>query len=140
MLQTDSGARALGYAESLALVRRVPVGRLVFTDRALPAIVPVNFVLDGDEVVVRTGIGSSLAAAVRGAVVAFEVDEFDAATCSGWSVTITGRAREEKDPVRCAHLERLPLIPWAAGRRDHFLIVPAEIVTGRMVGPRLDAA
>lgn len=34
-------------AECLSLLRTVPVGRIVFTECALPAIQPVNFTLDG---------------------------------------------------------------------------------------------
>jgi hypothetical protein len=36
---------------------------------------PVNFCLDGDDIVIRTAAGSKLAAATRRAVVAFEVDD-----------------------------------------------------------------
>jgi uncharacterized protein len=134
MLQTEDGARTLDRQECLSLLPTVPIGRLVFTVRALPAVIPVNFALDGNEIVVRTARGSSLAAAVRGAVVAFEVDEYDAQTCTGWSVTVTGRAREEDDPVQLERLARLPLVPWAGGQREHFILVPVELVTGRRVG------
>jgi nitroimidazol reductase NimA-like FMN-containing flavoprotein (pyridoxamine 5'-phosphate oxidase superfamily) len=76
---TESGVHVLSRDECLSLLASMPVGRLVFTDRALPAIVPVNFVLSGGHIVLRTGATSSLAAAVRGSVVAFEVDCIDAA-------------------------------------------------------------
>ncbi|MGW3352896.1 pyridoxamine 5'-phosphate oxidase family protein [Nonomuraea rubra] len=65
----------------------------VFTDRALPAAQPVAFHLDGERIVIRTGIGSKLAAATRHAVVAFEADEFDQEERTGWSVTVIGHAR-----------------------------------------------
>ncbi|MEV0831043.1 pyridoxamine 5'-phosphate oxidase family protein [Nonomuraea rubra] len=64
-----------------------------FTDRALPAVQPVAFHLDGERIVIRTGIGSKLAAATRNAVVAFEADEFDPEERTGWSVTVIGHAR-----------------------------------------------
>lgn len=51
----------------------VPIGRLIYTVRALPAVAPVNFILDGRDIVLRVGCGSSLAAAIRGSIVAFEV-------------------------------------------------------------------
>jgi nitroimidazol reductase NimA-like FMN-containing flavoprotein (pyridoxamine 5'-phosphate oxidase superfamily) len=81
-----------GRERCLALLTSVPIGRVVYTDQALPAVTPVTFVLDGDEVTIRTASGSALAAAVRGAVVAFQADRIDPATLSGWSVTIVGRA------------------------------------------------
>ena len=56
-------------------------GRICFMDHVgvLPSIVPVNYLLDEDHIVIRTDAGSKLAAAVRGAPVAFEVDGHGAA-------------------------------------------------------------
>ena len=121
----------LSRDECLALLSTVPVGRLVYTHRALPAVAPVNFLVDGREILVRTGYGSKLAAAVRGSVVAFEVDDIDVELETGWSVTVTGPAREETDEVELARLRRLPLRPWAAGPREHFLKIAVELVEGR---------
>jgi nitroimidazol reductase NimA-like FMN-containing flavoprotein (pyridoxamine 5'-phosphate oxidase superfamily) len=39
----------------------------------MPSVVPVNYLLDNDRIVIRTDAGSKLAAALRGASVAFEV-------------------------------------------------------------------
>lgn len=134
MLTTEPLMQELTRDESLALLSTVPVGRLVFTERALPAIVPVNFLLDHGEVVVRAGTTSSLTAAVRGAVVAFEADDFDRESRQGWSVTVTGRAAEVRDPVKLARLSELPLLPWVGGRLDHFIVIPLELITGRRIG------
>lgn len=118
-------------AESLELMASVPIGRVVFTDRALPAVQPVNFVLDGADVVFRTTPGSKLAAATRGAIVAFEADDFDSDKRTGWSVTIIGRARRVLDPEERAVVERLPLDSWAPGPRDHYVRIEAGLVVGR---------
>ncbi len=135
MLQTDTGARELTREECLSLLSSVPIGRLVFTDRALPAVVPVNFVLDHGQIVVRTGAGSTLAAAVRGSVVAFEVDDFDSTARNGWCVTVTGQARQVVDDQERERLSELDLTPWAGGDKPHFVVVPVELVSGRRVGP-----
>jgi len=92
--------------EALRLLASAPVGRVVFTLRALPAVLPVNFVLDGDAVVFRTAPGSKLTAAVRNAVVAFQVDQIDPQTQTGWSVVVTrpsrGDPRSRRDrPTAC---------------------------------------
>lgn len=129
----SNGLEVLERAECLVLLGSVPLGRLVFTDRALPAVQPVNFVLDGEEIVIRSSAGSKLAAATRGAIVAFEVDEFDEDARTGWSVTVVGQAEEISDPVRLQHARRLPLRPWSPGDRDHFISVSAERVTGRRI-------
>ena len=111
MAETSSLPQELTREESLALLTSMPVGRMVFTQHALPAVLPVNFLVDQGRIVVRTGHGQGLAAAVRGAVVAFEVDDFEAASRQGWSVLVTGRATEVDDPLELERLRALPLLP-----------------------------
>ena len=121
--------------QCLALVASVPVGRVVYTDQALPAVVPMSFVLDGDEVVFHTGAGSALAAAIRNAVVAFQADEFDPGTTTGWSITIIGQARLVDNAEETARLARLPLRPWVPAVTGQFFRIPARHVAGRRLGP-----
>jgi hypothetical protein len=102
MKQYEDGLEVLDRIECLALMRSVPVGRIVFTERALPAIQPVGFVLDDDRgrcVVIATAPWSRLAAATRDSIVAFQTDAFDAADGTGWSVTVVGWARAACDQV-----------------------------------------
>ncbi len=57
-------------------------------------------------VTINTGSGSTLAAAIRTAVVAFQADDFEPVAMTGGSVTITGQARLVDDPeeiVRLVH-------------------------------------
>jgi hypothetical protein len=77
----------LSRDECLALMASVPVGRIIYTRRALPAVELVNFTLDHGDIVIRTDRSGKLAAAARGAVVAFEADQLDLAGQTGWSVT-----------------------------------------------------
>ncbi len=127
----SAGLRVLSRTECVERLGSVPIGRIVFTDRALPAVQPVNFVLDGDTIVIRTSVGSKLAAATRNAVVAFETDEFDVEGRTGWSVTTVGHARAVTDPAEIERLSRLPLVPWAPGDREHFIVVAIEQISGR---------
>jgi uncharacterized protein len=121
----------LDRQECLCLLAKIAIGRVVFTEAALPAAQPVNYLLDGEEVLFRTGAGSKLAAATRHAVVAFEVDEIDTRTHIGWSVLGVGEAYEVLDPARLAELaERMP-VPWATGRTGHTISVPLQRLTGR---------
>lgn len=136
-MQTNSaGLEVLSREESLVLLSTVPVGRVVFTDRALPAVLPVNFVLHDSTIVFRTGAGSKLAAATRETIVAFEADSFHEATETGWSVTVVGPARRVEDPDEIARLETLPLRPWVAVAREHFVQIDIAQVTGRRIPPR----
>ncbi|WP_113701553.1 pyridoxamine 5'-phosphate oxidase family protein [Nonomuraea lactucae] len=129
----SSGLLVLSREECLRLLSSTPIGRIVFTDRALPAVQPVTFRLDGESVVIRTAAGSKLAAATRHAVVAFEVDEFDPEARTGWSVTAVGHARAVHDPEEIERLSALPLTAWAPGERDHYIVVDVEQVTGRRI-------
>ena len=85
-----TGLDILDRDECLALVRHQPVGRIAIVDGSHPLVFPVNYLLDGDDVVFRTGEGTKLDLAQR-APVCFEVDEIDPATRGGWSVMIHGR-------------------------------------------------
>ncbi|WP_336206777.1 pyridoxamine 5'-phosphate oxidase family protein [Nonomuraea sp. LPB2021202275-12-8] len=133
-MQLDSaGLQVLSREECLRLLSSTPIGRIVFTDRALPAVQPVTFHLDGESIVIRTGPGSKLAAATRHAVVAFEVDEFDPDLRTGWSVTAVGQARAAHRPEEIERLAALPLTPWAPGSRDHYIVVEPEQISGRRI-------
>ncbi|WP_424530195.1 pyridoxamine 5'-phosphate oxidase family protein [Sphaerisporangium viridialbum] len=132
MTLDSAGLQVLTREECLVLLASVPVGRIVFTDRALPAVQPVGFVLDGEHVVIRTTAGSRLAAAARNAVVAFEADEFDARAHRGWSVTMVGHARAVHDLAEIERLALLPLTPWARGG-DHFIVMFPQQISGRRI-------
>jgi nitroimidazol reductase NimA-like FMN-containing flavoprotein (pyridoxamine 5'-phosphate oxidase superfamily) len=121
----------LSRGECLRLVGQVPLGRIVYTRQALPAVELVNFTLDDGDIVIRTDSGGKLAAATRGAVVAFEADSVDVVTHMGWSVTIIGYSRTVTDDAEIRRLERTALDPWAPGKRDHFIRISPEIVNGR---------
>ncbi|WP_199520894.1 pyridoxamine 5'-phosphate oxidase family protein [Jiangella anatolica] len=137
LIDVDSaGIEKLGRPACYALLRSVPIGRIVFTEAALPAIQPVNFVLDGDDVIIRTGMGSKLAAATRSAIVAFEADEYDADTLTGWSVVLIGRADAVGDEPERRRLATLGLTPWALGERPHYIRIRPEIVRGRRIPTR----
>ena len=125
----------LGPAECLRLMATVPVGRICYTRQAMPAVEPVNFLLDNGTIVIRTSSADKLAAATRRAVVAFEADELDLVTHSGWSVTVIGTSEEVTDPGEMAQLGSLGLETWAPVGRDHFLKITPGIVTGRRLRP-----
>lgn len=123
--------------ECLHLLRSHPqrIGRVgIADDGRRPVILPVNYAMDDDVVVFRTAQGTKLAAAVRGAFVAFEVDDVDMAWQEGWSVLVRGQADEATDPDEIARLEGLPLRPWAGGQREHFVRIRPDTVTGRRLG------
>ena len=132
--QPTRESRELSWAECLALLPTVPFGRLVFTEGALPAVLPVDFLLDSAGIVLRTAAGSSVARVAAGTVVALQADDVDPARRTGWSVTVVGQARTVRDPVELGRLAALPLSPWVAGDRSTVVVVEVGIVTGRRIG------
>ncbi|HEU5332552.1 MAG TPA: pyridoxamine 5'-phosphate oxidase family protein [Actinocrinis sp.] len=128
-----NGVEVMSRAEAIGLLEAQEVGRLVYTRRVLPAVIPVNFVVRGGAVLIRTGSKSSLAQAVRGAVVAFQVDEVDRVGRSGRSVIVTGVAQLVTDHAQLAQARADGPVPWAAGAKDYFIRIPLTVVTGRWV-------
>ncbi|MDX3714707.1 pyridoxamine 5'-phosphate oxidase family protein [Streptomyces europaeiscabiei] len=136
MLENDA-PRILDRRECLRLLAKVPVGRVVYTRQALPAVLPVNFSLDEDaSVLLYTSAGSDLVRAIDGVVVAFEADEFTAATRSGWSVVVTGRAGVVTDPAEHERLSQTGPHSWMPVRDGVFVRIESELVTGRELGAR----
>jgi uncharacterized protein len=78
--------------ECIELLKSAPIGRIIYTYQALPAIRPVRFSLVGGAIFVPTRAGSPLAVAAQDAVVAFQADQYDACERTGWSVTMVGHA------------------------------------------------
>jgi len=123
--------------EAMGLLGQVAYGRVVFTLAALPAIRPVNHVVDDDEIVIRTrrlaGVSTALDAntelGVPELVVAYEADLLDPATRLGWSVVVTGLATTVTEPSRLRRIERV-LHPWVDSATDITLAIRPEIVTG----------
>jgi nitroimidazol reductase NimA-like FMN-containing flavoprotein (pyridoxamine 5'-phosphate oxidase superfamily) len=128
-----TGLQVLSREECFRLLGSAEIGRIVFTDRALPAVQPVNFCLDGEDIVIRTAVGTKLAMATRRTIVAFEADDFDVVTRNGWSVTVIGQARAAQTQGEIVRLSLLPLTPWAPGSHDHFIVIRAEQISGRRI-------
>jgi hypothetical protein len=127
-----NGLEVLDRATCLALLAQGVIGRVGVTSRALPTVLPVNYGLVGDRIVMRTGRGTKLDAATRNAVVAFEVDEFDRDEGTGWSVVVTGVARE-MDPSEVVPAELVPVPLWMSGGADHLVAISTDVISGRRV-------
>ncbi|HEX2895262.1 MAG TPA: pyridoxamine 5'-phosphate oxidase family protein [Marmoricola sp.] len=136
----------LNPAEALDLLASVSYGRVVFTLRALPAIRPVNHVIDDGEIVIRTrrlaGISTALADHADDLldqepdlVVAYEADVLDPVERVGWSVVVTGVARAITDPERLERVGEL-LQPWVDSAMDTAIAISPELITGIRLVPR----
>ncbi len=133
----------LQATECWRLIRTQQVGRLGVLAEHFPLILPVNFGLDGDVVVVRTAPGPLLWAADH-ANVCFQVDEIDVDSRSGWTVLVRGLAERVGDghrPVVAARTARQASTPWAPGEREELLrIIPQRVEGRRIVAAELPLA
>lgn len=139
MWQDERALVVLSRRECLALLRGERVGRVVFSERAMPAVLPVSYAVLGEDVVLATSSGSRLAQAAFGGVLAFEVDHLDPDTRTGWSVVVTGLAVHVVEPVEQARV-LCELDTWAPGRHDLILRLPSTVVTGRRIESELSPA
>lgn len=139
----NDGYRELDRYECLRLMARIPVGRVIHTRHALPAVLPVPFCLDTDgSVIMRTPADPDLIRAIDGVVVAFEADAVDAVRQCGWSVVVTGAASVITDAAEHERLARTGPRSWAASPREVFVRVTPDLVSGRelVAGRDLDAS
>ena len=130
-----NGLEVLDRMECLRLLGQATVGRIAVTVGALPVILPINFRVIEDRIVFRTGIGSKLHAATDNAVVAFEVDEIEMLSHSGWSVTVTGTSRAITDPAELASIDVDSIPRWAPMGLDRVAEVSSDLVSGRRLRP-----
>ena len=135
-LGEDREVEVLDEVECLRLLTTASMGRVAFTEGALPAVQPVCFVLDGHEVFIATRPGSKIAAASRGAVVAFEVDDFDVESRTGWNVTLVGPSRLIADRSEVHRLDDLGVQPWAPGAGHCYIGIAVRLLQGRRISRR----
>jgi nitroimidazol reductase NimA-like FMN-containing flavoprotein (pyridoxamine 5'-phosphate oxidase superfamily) len=132
MVYAERSLTALSHRDCVALLTSAQVGRAIFTERAMPAVVPVNFIVQDDAIVMCTAADKRLALAATRGVLAFQVDDIDPGARTGWSVVVVGVAElvagsEERARLRCL------LEPWAPGRNDVYIRLPIKVVTGRQI-------
>lgn len=131
-----AGLETLPFQDCLRLLASVPVGRVGFYADGEVVVLPVNHVVDGQDIVFRTARGSKLSAAEGRELVAFEADDYDPRTRSGWSVLVNGRAEVVYEDAEIQRLTGLGLHPWVtAVERPFWVRIRPASVTGRRTPP-----
>ena len=138
MTTTRTGSRALealDLQQCWGLLSRDTIGRIAYVHAGRPAVMPINYVVSGGDVLLRTDPGSALALAVDGQVVAFEIDRIDRSTHSGWSVVVVGTATTEDLSHEPPRPSLAGLEPWAEGDRGLLIRIEVDAVSGRQLVP-----
>ncbi len=121
--------------ECRRLLESDQVGRLGYCTDFGPRIVPMSYIVTGDFLTFLTAASTEAARHVPSHPVAFEVDQVDASTLTGWSVLVLGNARlREYASLRMLHVPRTPRL-WPEGQRPLVLQLPLDRVTGRRSYP-----
>jgi nitroimidazol reductase NimA-like FMN-containing flavoprotein (pyridoxamine 5'-phosphate oxidase superfamily) len=129
-----AGLIVIPLDDCLRLMSTVSVGRVAFVSDGEAEVLPVNYTLDGTTVAFRTLQGSKLGAAMHQDAVTFEVDEFDNATSTGWSVVVKGQADFVEDEAVIGRLEAKGLRPYVTSvPRPYWVAIRAHTITGRQV-------
>jgi nitroimidazol reductase NimA-like FMN-containing flavoprotein (pyridoxamine 5'-phosphate oxidase superfamily) len=135
----DETYRELSAEECREMLRPGGIGRVALSVGALPAIFPVRFAVLGHDVVVKVAAEGKVAAALPGAVVAFEADAMAPERAYGWSVLVVGVAELISDAERVAAARAPSLSRWG-GDDDQFTRIPCERISGRLyLAPELPA-
>ena len=128
-----TGIEVLDRDQCLELLAADDFGRIGLEEGGHPLILPINYAMDGEDVVFRTAEGTKLDAARQPAC--FEIDEHDSEARTGWSVVVRGRL-EEVTPAHHRELfDRVADLakPWAEGEKPHVLRLVAESIQGRRI-------
>ena len=132
-------AEPISEAECLRLISAGGVGRIGYTGRFGPTVVPVNYALYEGTIVFRTGqhspMGEDLRTGIENAEskVAFEIDEISPATREGWSILVQGGAHPVESETERASVMRSGVEPWAGGEKELFVRVTPTRITGRRI-------
>lgn len=128
----------LGRDECLELLGTQSIGRLAVADHGYypPHIVPVNFTMDGEQVIFRSDAGLKFKLSILAEhSVSFEIDSIDASGRTAWSVVLQGRAelltKEEAEAITLGPW----LQPWAPGERQEWVRIVPYTISGRRLRP-----
>ena len=93
----QAGLEILHLGDMFRLLATVPIGRIGFIADDEVAVLPVRFLVDGQDVVFRTYVGTKLSNIEVGRYVCFEVDSYDAADADR---VVGGGPRAGREGVR----------------------------------------
>jgi len=129
MAEQASPVTILGPARAWDILAGQQIGRIVVVIDGQAEIFPVNYVTDGETLVIRTAEGTKLSALLRNHRVAFEVDTWD--VDHGYSVVLHGPAAPITDPAELARAEALRLRPWIPTVKTVFVRIDGEQISAR---------
>jgi len=111
------------------LLRGNSVGRVSWSSSRGLQVLPVSYVSSAGLIYFRTNPDSVMGELAGPVAVAFQVDDIDVTTATGWSVLVQGVARTHEEPTGDL---RIP-DAWAPGERALTVVITPSACTGRAV-------
>lgn len=127
----DESTTILSTSDCWAYLRSSSIGRLAVIVDDAPEIFPVNFGVEHSAIIVRTGDGTKVDAIRDRPRVSFEIDGVESEAGTAWSIVLKGSAKEIRDAEELRETVSLDLSPLQSGKKNHFVRILAEEVTGR---------
>ena len=129
-----------GEEESWQLISPGGVGRIGYSGRFCPTILPVNFKVQDQALYFRTARHSTMEEDLHTGIahadykVAFQVDHFDEMAHTGWSVLVQGDVHPMESDEERAAASASGVETWVGGERDLFLRITPTRITGHRIG------
>lgn len=123
---------ALTRAVCLTLLQPGGIGRIAYSQRALPAIVTVGYAVVDEVLVLRLDEDSPELASLRNSVVAFQTDHGSQRDERSWSVTCVGKARPVEDAAEALDLALGNDWTMSTTGRPAFLRMESDLLEGRV--------
>jgi nitroimidazol reductase NimA-like FMN-containing flavoprotein (pyridoxamine 5'-phosphate oxidase superfamily) len=124
-------AEVLDVEECWRLLGQTGVGRLAVIVDGHPDVFPINFAVNNQTLVFRTGSGTKQRAIEADDSVAFEADSVSAEFGAAWSVVVKGKAEKAVGAGPALDEIRRALFPWQGVGKEHLISVTPQSVTGR---------
>jgi len=128
-----SHVRHLAEEECWEILADHDVGRVAYCDDRGPVVLPVNYSLDRQAILIRLAPYSRLAVQLEDALASFQIDEYDNFNQSGWSVLLRGKATHVETAAPSAEGDQP--FPWAEGERSLLVRITPDEITGRRLLP-----
>lgn len=126
MTEVWTGFQTMTADECRRLLTASDIGRVAISAGALPYVLPVQYALRGDQLVLRTPGHHELNDGIDGQVVGFEADQIDLEHGVGWSVSVTGTVH-----VVAGALGTEPVHRWFSD--GVVLVMDTDVIVGHRV-------
>jgi nitroimidazol reductase NimA-like FMN-containing flavoprotein (pyridoxamine 5'-phosphate oxidase superfamily) len=121
-----TGFQTMTSDECRRLLAAGNIGRVAISAGALPMVLPVQYTLQGDQLLLRTPGHHEVSEAIDGQVIGFEADEIDLELGVGWCVSVTGTVHVVSRPELSVPAHR-----WFSDGAVHAL--DTDVIVGHRV-------